>query len=258
MGMNPRLLRPTPTGFDPRRIANLGIWLDATVDSSLTFNGNTVSEWRDLSGNGRHFAQTTAGNQPNGVNVTQNGRRALQFSGGQAMNGNAATLNTIRNAPGATAVGVFKFNSTGVNGVVVNFGIATAANVGRFQIGQNSGVGGTYAGGRRLDADSFASAFYADNTNARVQSGVLDYANSDAFIWENGALKASNTSFQTNGNSQDANHAGVVVGSNLASAGSLFLNGWIGEMLVWPRALTDLERQRVERYLGRKWGITVA
>jgi len=258
MSMNPRLLRPLASGFNPRQIAGLALWLDASATSSLTFNGNTVSEWRDLSGNGRHFAQGTAASQPNGVNVTQNGRRALQFSGGQAMNGNAATLNTIRNAPGATAVGVFKFNSTGVNGVVVNFGIATATQTGRVQVGQNSGVGGTYAGGRRLDANSFASAFYADNTNARVQSGVLDYANSDAFIWENGTLQASNTSFHTNGNSQDANHAGVVIGSNNDAPGSLFLAGWIGEILVWPRALTDLERQRVERNLGRKWGITIA
>jgi hypothetical protein len=258
MPMSPRLLRPTPTGFDPRRIANLGIWLDATVDSSLTFNGNTVSEWRDLSGNGRHFAQGTAASQPNGVNVTQNGRRALQFSGGQGMSGNAATLNTIRNVPGATAICVFRFDSAGATGVVFNFSIATAVQTSRFQIGQSSGVGGTYAGGRRLDANSFASAFYADNTNARVQSGVLDYANSDAFIWQNGTLENSNTSFQTTGNSQDADHLGVTIGANVISVGSQFLTGWIGEILVWPRALTASERQRVERYLGRKWGITVA
>jgi hypothetical protein len=37
-----------------------------------------------------------------------------------------------------------------------------------------------------------------------------------------------------------------------------YLNGDIAEVLFWSRALTATERSRVERYLGRKWGITVA
>jgi hypothetical protein len=61
MPMNPRLLRPIATGFNPKSIANLGMWLDASSDGSLTLNGNTVSEWRDLSGNGRHVAQASDG-----------------------------------------------------------------------------------------------------------------------------------------------------------------------------------------------------
>jgi hypothetical protein len=257
MAMNPRLLRPTGQ-FDPRRIAGLALWLDASVTSSLTFNANTVSEWRDLSGNGRHFSQGTAADQPNGVNRTQNGKRVLDFQGNQVLTGNAATLNTIRNAPGATAVCAFAFDATGTNGVVFNFSTATSASSARFQIGQAVSAGGTYCGGRRLDVDSFASVVYADNTNPRIQSGVLDYANSDAFIWENGTLRNSNTSFQTAGNSQNADHAGVAIGNTSSVlAGGSRLDGWIGEILVWPRALTTAERQAVERYMGAKWGIAV-
>jgi hypothetical protein len=260
MALSARLLRPRASGggFDPRSIANCALWLDASVNSSLTFNGNTVSEWRDLSGNGRHFSQGTAAFQPNGVNRTQNGKRVLDFQGNQVLIGNAATLNTIRNVPGATAVCAIAFDATGANGVVFNFSIATNASTARFQIGQASSVGGTYCGGRRLDANTFASAFYADNTNPRIQSGVLDYANSDAFIWENGTLQNSNTSFQTTGNCQDADHAGVTIGNNSAVlTDAPRLDGWIGEILVWPRALTTAERLAVERYMGAKWGIAV-
>lgn len=257
--MSPRLLRPVATGFDPRRITGLGMWLDASVTSSLTFNGSTVSEWRDLSGNGRHVSQTTAGFQPTGDNRTQNGLRVLDFDGGDFLTGNAAALTTLRNVPGATGFVVAKFDQTARNGALLSFSTVAVATQARFQMGQNSTVGGTYSGGRRLDADSFASAFFADNTNAQVLTGIADYANSDAFIYSGGALQASNTSFQTDGNTQDTSHLAVMVGNNnISPSGGQLHDGWIGEILVWPRALTNAERQRVERHLGRKWGITVA
>jgi hypothetical protein len=37
-----------------------------------------------------------------------------------------------------------------------------------------------------------------------------------------------------------------------------YLQADIAEVLHWNRALSASERSRVERYLGRKWGVTVA
>jgi hypothetical protein len=253
------LLRPLASGFNPRSISGLGMWLDASVTSSLTLNGNTVSEWRDLSGNGRHVSQATAAAQPDAAGRTQNGRRVIDFDGGDFLLGNAASLTTLRNVPAATACIAARFDQTARNGALFNFATSTGSAIARFQMGQNSTVGGTYAGGRRLDADSFASAFFADNTNAQVLTGIADYANSDVFIYSAGTLQASNTSFQTNGNTENTSHSSVSLGNNSNNLiGSQAHDGWIGELLVWPRVLTDAERQRVERYLGRKWGITVA
>lgn len=255
MAMNPRLLRPLDSRFNPKSIAGLGLWLDASVTSSLTFNGDTVSEWRDLSGKERHFVQATAGNQPNGVTTTQNGLRVLDFSSGPFLQGVSASLDTLRNVPGATAVAAAKFDQSSRNGTLFVFSTSGIGSIARFQMGQNTTVGGTYAGGRRLDADSFASAFFSDTTSAQILAGVLNYSASDAFIYSNGTLQASNTSFQTAGNTSDTNHTATGIGSNF---GGQQHDGWIGEILVWPRALSDAERQRVERYLGRKWGIAVA
>ena len=36
------------------------------------------------------------------------------------------------------------------------------------------------------------------------------------------------------------------------------LQGWIAEILCYDRALSASDRLKVERYLGKKWGITVA
>lgn len=259
MAMNPRLLRPLASGFNPKSIAGLGMWLDASVDSSLTLNGNTVSEWRDLSGNGRHVSQGTAASQPNAVNRTQNGRRVLDYAGGQQLLGNAATLGLLRNVGGATIIAAVKWDalstlSLGYTPFIVTSG--SGATSARATLASVPPVlDSLSAGGRRLDADSFARADGTGTTSPRIASAVFDYANSDAFIYAEGVLRGSNTSFQTAGNTSDTDSLAVSVGSG---NGANFMDGWIGELLVWPRVLTDAERQRVERYLGKKFGITVA
>ena len=64
MAMNPKLLRPRVSGFNPQQIANITAWWDASDASTITLNATTVSEWRDKTGNGRHLMQGTALNQP--------------------------------------------------------------------------------------------------------------------------------------------------------------------------------------------------
>ena len=60
MAMSPRLLRPKATGVPVR--VGLEMYLNAKY--GITLNGSNVSEWRDLSGNGRHANQDTGLNQP--------------------------------------------------------------------------------------------------------------------------------------------------------------------------------------------------
>lgn len=58
----------------------LALWLDASDDSTFSYSsGTSVSQWRDKSGNNRHFFQATAGNQPSRSAVV-NSRKAIQFT----------------------------------------------------------------------------------------------------------------------------------------------------------------------------------
>jgi hypothetical protein len=255
MPMNPRLLRPTASGvFDPRRIAGLGLWLDAGVDSSLTFNASTVSEWRDLSGNGRHFSQSTAASQPS--TSTLNGRRVLSVAGASFMVGSNDVQTVLRNVSGVTVICVASFG-TGNNTNLIFFSNGTNQNQARFLMGRNSSYGGNFGvGGRRLDADSFAGIGYSAGTGSEVYAGLFDYSDNDAFLFAGGTQQASNTSFLTAGNTSDT--------SSLASAlfgtgtGTALATATLGELLIYSRALSATERQAAERYLGRKWGLTVA
>jgi len=259
MPMNPRLLRPLATGFNPRSIANLALWLDASNTASLTFNATTVSEWRDLSGNGRHFAQSTAGSQPG--TGTLNGLRTLTSTGAAFMTGNAATLGVARNVGGLTMIVVGTETNTlgGSTYTMMSFSVSASAGARAAIVRVSSTASFQFAaGGRRLDADSFALAGSAANQSAAatVLVGTFDYANSDAFLHKDGTLAGSNLTFQTNGNTADTDSQGV--GLFASPTGTNLMSGSIAEVIVYQRSLTAAERQRIERALARKWGITVA
>ncbi len=241
--------------FEPRTVQNLALWLDAANAASLTFNGNNVSAWSDLSGNARDFSQSTAAAQPIGTR-TYNGRRVLDFQGAQRLSGNAASLNIARNVGALTMFVAGQFDTLAASSAFVFVSRNGSTAQGRASLSYNYGLNQALAGGRRTDADAFAAAGYAPNTDANVLTGVLDYTNSDAFIFQNGTQQNSNTLFHANGNTSNTDSDIVVIGS--IGDGTQSLDGWIAEIIVYQRALRAAERQRVERYLGRKWGITVA
>ncbi len=68
-------------GFSPASISNLELWLDASDTSTITTTGTDVDQWRDKSGNGRHFVQTLVpGYRPN-INATGlNNKNTIRFT----------------------------------------------------------------------------------------------------------------------------------------------------------------------------------
>jgi hypothetical protein len=257
MAMSPRLLRPRAAGgFTPKTISGLGLWLDATDTSSLTFNGSTVSEWRDLSGNGRHFAQATAASQPTGDNRTQNGRRVLNFDGGDVLLGNSAALGLARNIGALSVFLVYAEDTVVGNRTIFHAAVSASTSVARFSFiptGTTSRIAA-----RRLDADAAAilGASSTANTIPRVFSVVLNYSSASGDIYFEGASVASSTTLTSAGNTSNTDGGSISVGAQGSAAEPM--DGFMGEVIVYRRALTTDERQRVERYLGLKWGIAVA
>jgi hypothetical protein len=244
MAMNNRLLRPRDSGFSPKSIAGLQIWLDASDASSLTLNGSTVSQWRDKSGNGFHASQATANNQPTYTSSAVYGRPALSFDGSNDSMRISASLDATH-----SAFFVVKMNLRKIAGI-----LGGSLNDDLIYLDGNTFSGTKYG------ACGIGFAVYGGGT---ITTGVYEIVSAVL----SGSTLPSNLSMWTNGTGGPVTvaTAGAAPAARMtanlhlgSSAGSHWLNGFIAEAIVYDVALAASQRQAVEKYLGTKYGISVA
>lgn len=250
MGMNPRLLRPTASGFDPRRIADLGAWWDAAKgvgagNGQMSLNGTGVELWRDASGNNRDLEQTTAGVQPDFTAAAQNELPAVTF----AQNDLLQTVNNFHLTGNASFTVFCAYKKTTSNQGAV-YGWGTLSSLGAFGLYDAGTAEYPFAGA----GNNFPVTAVPNNT-----FGVMTFvkpagAISGASSFRNGTSNATGT---PSGNTPNLSSNKMSIGRWATFTGVTFA-GVFAEMLVYNRDLATSERQRVERYLGAKWGITVA
>jgi hypothetical protein len=243
--MNARLLRPTASGFTPRNISGLLAWWDTQVPSSYDI-ATGVSVWRDLSGNGHTVSQSITNNQPS-LN-TINGRTAFSFDG--------------TNDDLAAATPILTTTHTGQFSTFVVYQLATGSgNLGYFWANGTSGEGFGFLAelpdvslryGIVATSPSFLSAARANNVPQIVG---FTHNNQVGRFSLDGVLGSNITTTSTTSPAT----ANMLIGNrptNVASAA--YYPGRLGSVLIYNRALSVTERQRVERWLGQRWGITVA
>lgn len=80
-----------------------------------------------------------------------------------------------------------------------------------------------------------------------VLSFLYDLTKREGYI--DGVLRASVAS---------SNRASTPINNTIGNSGGEFLNGFIGEIIIFDRALNTEERKTIESYLGRKWSIKVS
>lgn len=171
---------------------------------------------------------------------------------------NMNRLNMLRNVNGSSIFAVVKFSATASSQSVFYTSNGTVNSSARTYLYQRSTTGIKYTiGGRRLDADLFQAQESSTTVTSTfvVHSGVIDYANNDAYVYLNGSLNSSTTTFQTQGLTSDTDSLAIQISNSTVPN---FLNGDIAEIIVYNRALSDNEIKNVHQYLGRKWGITIA
>jgi hypothetical protein len=240
--MNPRLLRPLATGFNPRRISGLLAWWDAQTPSSYDI-ATGVSEWRDLSGNANHLTQSITNNQP--TLSTLNGRTAFSFDGSNDQLAAASSIITASSAGQFSAFAVVQTSDNSGNmfsaGAVNNgFNFLAATNDFRLLFGMNAGTPTAVTISRTANTPDVFGVTYAAGTAQLGINGTL-----------NSAVSVTNT--------VNASSNVFVVGnrSGQTAAAELYA-GLIGSIVIYNRALSLAERSRVERWLGSRWGIAVA
>jgi hypothetical protein len=239
MAMNPKLLRPKASGFNPKSIAGLHLWLDA-ADSSTISTSTGVSEWRDKSATGSKWAQTTGNNQPATGTQTLNGRNVIVFDGSNDSLSATTPLSTslpmsfffVQRIVAATSFGMSYTAGTGSD----DFNIRQAGGTGALNI-----VAG--------------SSIVINQTTSRV--GVNDIL---AWLVPSGA--GTNSTLHRNGTALTL--AGPTLKPTLTSthyigrrSDGFYANIWVAEVIAYSTLLSDSQRKSVEAYLGKKWGITV-
>lgn len=275
MPMNPRLLRPMASGFNPRSIAGLYSWWDAAAANSVTLNSGNVSEWRDLSGGGRHLSQPTAGNQPAYTTAGRNGRNCLTFSG--SYSGSVRLVAAVSSDweflhDGTSPYGVYIVAShTGASGsgVVSGYINTRAISASTYNtrglslwhdfggIAANNNIRATISASGGLVARRDLSATGGGVVRAYELLGDPGNATSANRL----SLKNNAGTVGTNTNGTTAAEAGTAasiftVGNN--SGGGNFQHlGIICEILIYRRSTTiaSTESSAILAYLAKKWGL---
>jgi hypothetical protein len=237
MSMSPRLMRPRATGFSPKTLTGLLVWMDANDSSTYTI-ATGVSEWRDKSGNGRSFIQGVGNNQPIISATKQNGKSLLEFDGGNDQL--QATGNWLQIAS-CTLFAAYRRTGGAYGGILTSSG--SSDNSPGILVDSSRGSMRGYAN-QAYENVGAADSFHI--VSGTVTSGtVVTYTN---------GTQASTTAVS---GSLGVDQTTTSIGT-YRQAASNFFAGYIGEILAWNRVLTTTERQTVERWLGKRWGVTVA
>jgi len=224
--------------------AGLALWLDATQGVTTNSSGNTTV-WADRSGNGRNA--TNPGSTGPTVAADINGRPSLRFTKSQSQylvgSGPVGVANL-------TVFIVHKLTSVNAGGGNTYALIATDAWT-------DGGVSGRSV---HINADiKFMYAVYSNNGNGTT-SYTAGTVQIDEILDANGAYSLFRNGEQNGSNSTARpgwlkNLGAFRIGAWNASR---YLDGSIGEILIYTNALGTAERQAVGVYLKRKWGISAS
>lgn len=238
--------------FTPQAIANLELWLDASDFSTLKplniSNGNTVSEWRDKSGNGNHAVQGTAVNQPAYTPNILNGKSVIRNDDAKWLI-SPASLDPDTN-PDITLFTVYSWRVD--QNIESLYGNGQAWDRGIVLRWDSFGLDGAIIQGPGNPGTDYPELQVVGSF--RILTHQMDFLATDGSgAWINGTKFATYTEpVGANGGSDN-----IYIGSYGAASGGGPSKTDIVEMIMYNRILTSSERQQIEQYLVNKWKITI-
>lgn len=251
----------------PGNIPNISLWYNASASAtvlngvsnnnfnSVVTDGTSIGSWNDLSGAG-HAANVNGGTtkEPNYAANIQNGQGAVLYTSANSENLDINPLAWSQNLSGFTLYVVAR-------PTVLPLGtsfplVATDTSLGLWWNGTNWSAG--------LTAGNNGSASITDNTSKfHIYGLVFDgsatgNANRLKFRYDRllASLSFTGTIPTTTGSPAymyfgGDNRSGAAGGA-LATT---YMDGYIGEVLIWTRTLSLAEIGSVELYLNTKWNL---
>lgn len=241
--------RSVTTSSTINNIPDLALWFETSLDSSFlkeeNSNGSTISLWFDnnfqaVNSQKRNATQNNEANKPKYVERVFGSLPGIQFDGaddfldydGSFLVNSKYTLFIVEKRTSAKNVNYF-------------FGAGSqAVTNGSLHVGYRTDTKLTLAHYRN-DLDLDVSSM-ANQPQPKIITYMLDDAGKK--IWVSG------------GNNPDAQNTQTskLINNNtfwIGRAFNLYYQGYIAEILMYNRNLTDKERQKVENYLGKKYNI---
>lgn len=227
--------------------ADLLLWLDAADTRTLNLSGNTVTQWQDKSFRAGHSNSLTGTITWSETGL--NGRPCLNFPDGSLLQGPLTYTGTQWHAFVVANNGTMSGNGRYLS--LSRVGVSDSESNTCIVIRRN--IADTTLATLRNGSSSSNTAIPARGTPFLAQASGLG---TSQFIAVNGSTTETTLN---HGSSASLNVSIWNIGRSplLTDVGS-FLTGSIGEILLFNRQLSLLERQTVETYLARKWGIVPA
>lgn len=238
---------------------NLSFWQDADDISTITI-ATGVSEWRDKSGNGRHFTRGTGNEQPSYSSTGFLGRPGITFDGSD----DNLILNGISSLITNQTHGVYwvfrrisgNSGGSGYNPTISIYPSNGTSDYGALHYVKNSNALGAsypYYGAPSIYFYDLNSGTAYDNNTGNIMSFQAN-APSGATAWSvhrNGTLEGSTNGIGT----PNTNNDGYVLGKQIQPL--RHLNCVFAEVLMVQNT-NERIRQLVEGYLAWKWGVQIA
>lgn len=245
----------------PSEIPNLNIWYNGSASSTTVngtptnnfntsvVNGTAISQWNDLSGTG-HVSSATGGASayPNYAIPVQNGLGSVFYTAANSENLDINPTPWAQNLSGFSIYVVARPTS-----YAATFPLAVSnANLG-------IGYDGTYMTVGAATGNAQAQAFGKDTSKFHMFGMIFDgtqTGNANRLRMRIDR-QAQALTFTANVGTVTsvANDYFYFGGENRPSISLGFMDGYIGEVLMWTRALNTNEINGIENYLNNKWGL---
>jgi len=233
----------------PGGVAGAALWLKADAGTNTTTNGVAVSSWNDQSGTSNNATQATAANQPLFERSCFSYNPAIWFDGNNDFI--TTTNNEITNSPYTRFI-VYKSN--GVTAVTTNYVFTSSPSAAwfRFEIDDTGAANMFHAGGDIASVSSGGLPQYKPYLASIRFQGSGGLANGTTnFIRKNG-LDATTSIPAPTGNTSNQK---ISIGG---ASGNTDFRGYVSEMISYNSSLSQANYEKVESYLGLKYGISLA
>lgn len=237
---------------------NLQLWLDASQSSSFSYGGSgNIETWRDLSGKGRHFSQTSPSLQPTFNSLGFNAQFAgVEFSNGQFLeHASTSAFNFMHSGNGMTFFTVASFSQDLASCTLLDNGGSSTSRVGltvRFH--QNDFMTKITRGSANTNVFHALSSGDSTPPHTPTVSHIHHQYNASGLDYSYRINRLNTT-----GNESDLAPSGADAHNHMRMGLSHFnsepMVGTISEIMAFDKVLSASEIERIHELLLVKYGL---